>query len=120
MARLGSIAAAPFLGDQFVSLYVGATRVPTVPGPPTVDSATGSSGQSVVEVTTSTNDGGSDLVAIRYYVNGQFSGELPDPVVGFNNADEVIVSVEAGDEVRAAAVNGVGEGPLSAPTIATT
>jgi hypothetical protein len=39
MARIGSVPAAPFVGDQFVSLYLGSTRVPTVPGKPVIISA---------------------------------------------------------------------------------
>ena len=119
MARIGSVSAAPFVGDQFASLYLGATRVPTVPGKPVITNASEEDGQVSVDYAPPGNSGGSAITAYRFYVNGDFVGEQTDgiqqPGGSNSNADEVTVPCEPGDIVRVSAVNAVGEGPLSAP-----
>jgi len=117
MARIGSVAAAPFVGDQFVSLYAGATRVPTVPSAPAIINVTSAGGQVSCDYDPPASDGGSAITAYRFFVNGDFVGELTggiqQPGDGAGTADELIVPCEPGDIVRVSAVNAVGEGPLS-------
>ena len=110
MARLGSIAAAPFLGDQFVSLYLGATRVPTVPGRPTITSAVETGFYTEVAWAAPVSDGGSTVTAYRVYVNGLQADSAQQDLFGANTTDAA-----AGDIVQAAAINSVGEGPKSEP-----
>jgi hypothetical protein len=115
MARIGSIAAAPFAGDQFVSLYLGAERVPTVPGAPTITSAFFTGSSSFVAFTPPANDGGESITDYLVYVAGQLTA--PDNIenneAAFNNQDL------SGLAVQVAAVNAVGEGPKSAPVTVT-
>ena len=119
MARIGSVAAAPFVGDQFVSLYLGATRVPTVPGAPAISIATLLGEFLVFEYFSPERDGGSAITAYRFYVNNAFVGEkttdIPQAGILSGEADESIVPCEPGDIVRMSAVNAVGEGPKSEP-----
>jgi len=123
MARLGSVAAAPFVGDTFASLYLGNERVPTVPGKPVV-------GQPVVEIqggeapidytaifffNNPANDGGSEITDYKVFVDGQevTPDEISDNVV----FDFVVTLAEPapGSSVQVSAVNAVGEGPRSDP-----
>jgi len=117
--RAGSVAAAPFLGDQFCSLYLGEERVPTVPGKPGIPSITSSGGQVTFEFLTPESDGGSTITAYRFYVNDDFVGEVTEGIVPAGGilfgADESVAPCEPGDIGRVSAVNAVGEGPLSAP-----
>jgi hypothetical protein len=119
MARLGSVAAAPFLGGEFVSLYLGAERVPTVPGKPVIVQATFVGLEGVdceVFFNAPSSDGGSAIVDNKIYWNGvevSFIEIDEDGVVA-----DFLATIElgdVGDVVRISAVNAVGEGPLSAP-----
>jgi hypothetical protein len=114
MARIGSVAAAPFVGDQFVSLYLGATRVPTVPGKPVIVSA---SADSAFRFNDPANDGGSEITAYKVFVDGD--EVTPDEIAGDgdNLADFIASLVEpaSGSSVQVSAVNAVGDGPRSAP-----
>jgi hypothetical protein len=119
MARIGSIAAAPFLGNQFASLYLGGTRVPTVPGPPVISDA-GIDSEELFVGTTAPDDGGSAITAYNLYVNGSLvvTESLPEGGTVINAwtvGENVVIP---GDIVRFSATNGIGEGPLSNPVIA--
>jgi len=112
MARIGSVAAAPFVGDEFASLYLGATRVPTVPGKPVIASASQDGGSTTVNLLPPTNNGGTGVSSYIFYIE-----DLPvTPNVIFDGG----VFIEAtfagdgeGDFVQVAAVNAIGEGPKS-------
>jgi hypothetical protein len=117
--RAGNVAAAPFVGDQFVSLYIGADRVLTVPSAPAITNVTSADGQVSCDYAPPESDGGSAITAYRFFVNGDFVGEategIPQPGDAADNADEETVPCEPGDIVRVSAVNAVGEGPKSDP-----
>jgi len=113
MARIGSIPAAPFMGDQFVSLYVGATRVPTVPGRPRVNTAYGT----YIDATEPDNDGASVITGWFVYADGVSQSVDEAEFVGDDNW-ELYLSNDAlvpGQAVQISAINAVGEGPRSAP-----
>jgi hypothetical protein len=116
MARLGSVAAAPFVGSEFVSLYVGATRVPTVPGKPVIASASEDGGATIVILSPPTNNGGS---AILYYEFDDDGSPATVSTIGAGTEPGTIeaefLGVAVGSSLQVAAVNAVGEGPLSAP-----
>jgi hypothetical protein len=116
MARLGSVAAAPFVGDQFVSLYLGATRVPTVPGKPTivfVDPYDGDIPGYPVLVTPPANSGGLEITAWKVFTDGvQANPQLVtpgDPDVTIY----VLANEESGQLIQVSAINAVGEGVRS-------
>jgi hypothetical protein len=114
MARIGSVAAAPFVGDQFVSLYLGAERVPTVPGRPVIDPT--SSGAEIIWG--GVNDGGDgDEGTANVYVNGSLSQSVPD--IPFDQGGPAFFDppLSPGDVVRVSFVNAIGEGPLSDPFV---
>jgi len=120
MARIGSVAAAPFLGDQFVSLYVGAERVPTVPDKPVVTFAGVDPGENLgifdgESGASAPNNGGSDIAGYNLYANGVLTISGNELLVSWP-LDEV--TVEIGDIIRVSAVNAIGEGPLSSPVVA--
>jgi hypothetical protein len=118
MARIGSVPAAPILGDQFASLYLGATRVPTVPGKPVIVSA---SADSVFRFNDPANDGGSEITARKVFVDGDevTPDELEANPDGSPIADFGVALAESapGSSVQVSAVNAVGEGPRSAPFV---
>jgi hypothetical protein len=98
---------APFVGDQFVSLYLGATRVLTVPGPPTWDGTPAASGGSTFNhpFVPPANDGGAGTLGYRVLVNGSVEDEPAGPPA-------VVVFQEPGIyEIAVLAENGVGESP---------
>jgi hypothetical protein len=118
--RIGSVAAAPFVGEQFASLYLGAERVPTVPGKPVIGTAS-NSGSFFFD--NPANDGGSAILSGRFgykaYISETESGvgtevEI-DAVNTGNGFDKEIDLVEEapGFFVRVSAINAVGEGPRS-------
>jgi methylthioribose-1-phosphate isomerase len=119
MARIGSIAAAPFVGNQFAALYLGETRVPTVPGPPVIANA-GTDGDELFVSTTAPDNGGSAITAYNLYVNGSLvvTESLAENETVINAWGIEGVSVGPGDIVRVSATNGIGEGPLSNAVIA--
>jgi len=110
MARIGSVPAAPFVGDQFASLYLGATRVPTVPGKPEWDGTPPASGGEFFYALLSSpsNDGGSEITAYRVFINEVLIGENPilEPLAVENELND-----PGTYEIAVAAVNAVGEGP---------
>jgi hypothetical protein len=124
MARIGSVAAAPFVGGEFVSLYLGSTRVPTVPGPPQILSATYTTGIDFVETSvlhTVPNNGGSSITEYKYYFDGveaSFSNVNENGAAGQDFFSKFDLSF-LGQAVQVSAVNGVGEGPKSAPVTVT-
>ena len=119
MARIGSVAAAPFVGDRFVSLYLGETRVPTVPGKPTIDVAS-YEGETIVRFFPPENDGGSAITGYKFYFDNvettPFFG--PDAFAG-GRLIVAFTSDFAGQSAQVSAVNAVGEGPKSAPVTVT-
>jgi hypothetical protein len=108
--RLGSVAAAPFVGDQFVSLYLGATRVPTVPGKPSTDF----DGEDFVILPV--NSGGSAFLIgnVNLYVNGVLEAQDGET---FTQAKNYGFGFGPGDVLRAAWENEIGQGPLSDPFV---
>jgi hypothetical protein len=107
--RIGSALAAPFVGDQFVSLYVGATRVPTVPGRPEWDGTPPASGGEF-EFALDTEDtptGGSTITVFRIYLDGVFLGTSE----AFDGTVVVEPETPGTYQIAVAAVNAVGEGP---------
>jgi large repetitive protein len=118
MARIGSIAAAPFVGDQFVSLYLGDERVPTVPGKPTVADAAASGGATTVLYAAPSQDGGSAVVSYRFFFDGvEFSPATSFEGGGFTEATFSNVTDPIGRAARIAAVNAIGTGPQSDPVV---
>lgn len=110
MARIGTIAAAPFLGSQFVSLYLGDERAPTVPGRPVV--------AEVIEFAdiefTPPADGGSAILGYNVYVADNLANES-DLVTETSPGITPLIAGSPGDDVQIAAVNAIGEGPKSDP-----
>jgi len=106
--RIGSAPAAPFLGDQFASLYLGAVRVPTVPGKP----ATEFDGEFIVAPV---NSGGSAFLTgdVNLYANGVLSQQS---IAEFGQAAN-FSGFDPGDVLRASRENEIGEGPLSDPFV---
>jgi hypothetical protein len=115
MARIGSVAAAPFVGDQFVSLYLGEERVPTVPGKPVNLTAVFDGDAWNLEWGAPANDGGSTVLDYKIYVEGVLDADA-QVSVSENNAT---TSATTDAEVSVSAVNAIGEGPQSAPLLIT-
>jgi hypothetical protein len=108
--RIGSVAAAPFVGGEFVSLYLGAERVPTVPGKPTQVAGEWNGFVTLPNFTNPENDGGSTITSYRFYFDGvELTGDNPDEYEFDANL--------TGQSLRVSAVNAVGEGPLSDPVV---
>jgi hypothetical protein len=115
MARIGSVAAAPFVGDEFASLYLGATRVPTVPGRPTNIAGSEDGGATEVEFTYPTN-GGSSITGYKFYFNGvQRTPVTSSEDISGQFASAFFAGDFTGESVRVSAVNAVGEGLRSEP-----
>lgn len=110
--NLGSIPMAPFVGDQFAALYLGATRVPTVPGKPDVDGyfAELTGGSTFVDTPADPDDGGSAITGRAWYIDGVLTTPATD--VG---SYVVFTGDLTGAEIRVAAVNAIGTGPRSEP-----
>jgi hypothetical protein len=117
MARIGSVAAAPFLGDQFASLYLGATRVPTVPGSVVFYNSLFIGGNQEVEFTGPANNGGSAVVSLVYKFNGStITPNITNYSAPLNRYFAIFTGTDLrGLQVSAAAVNAVGQGMSSAP-----
>ena len=86
-------------------------RKPSRPGPPTITGADGSNGHLVW--TAPASNGGSSITNYRIYEDGFFIDQVNGDVLTWPS----IVGPGAGYEVSA--VNAVGEGPMSAPVVAT-
>ena len=86
-------------------------RKPSRPGPPTITSATDGNPATWAAPAT---DGGSTITAYRVYVNGVWDTASYD-INSFESVDAVV----AGQVIQVSAVNAVGEGPKSAPVVAT-
>jgi hypothetical protein len=110
MARIGSVAAAPFVGGEFVSLYLGATRVPTVPGKPEWDGTPPASGGDEFDepFVAPVNDGGSEITGYNIYEDDELIVDNQSPAV--LSATQSFATPGT-YEIAVAAVNAVGEGP---------
>jgi hypothetical protein len=116
MARIGSVAAAPFVGGQFVSLYLGDTRVPTVPGKP-ADPFVFSGATSTVQHPPVSANGGSAVTSYLYFIDG--TQTTPDQTGTFGPFLSAQFNQNlAGKAVTIAAVNAIGAGPKSNPVTA--
>jgi hypothetical protein len=118
--RLGSVPAAPFVGDQFASLYVGATRVPTVPGRPSVTSASvfidpdpAQGDELSAEWVAPDSDGGAELIGYRWYLGGTLVNDIEVPVFVLDGSLGGLSGYVVGDLFTISAYNSVGEGPQS-------
>ena len=109
MARIGSVASAPFVGDTFASLYLGAERVPTVPQTPAVTVAEWNGSTTVVGFSSDANTGGSEIIGSRYYFDGVV--QIPD-----EDGDEFSTDF-TGATVRIAVYNAIGDSLLSDPVV---
>jgi hypothetical protein len=110
MARIGSVAAAPFVGDQFVSLYLGAERVPTVPGKPVVSSVVSFSNE-IAQATYSFNNGGLDAIPTFFF---------DDEEEGAGSEDATTASFDGaflGTTFRMSVTNALGTSSLSDPVV---
>ena len=115
--KLGSSAVTLKLGTQSVTGYLGDTLVTaTVPGAPTITSATYSSEEGLTNIIFSApeSDGGSAITSYVFYVDDV--AEEPDGVSG---TLVQYYSDKTGAVIEVAAVNAVGEGPKSAPVTVT-
>ena len=115
--KLGSSAVTLKLGTQSVTGYLGDTIVTaTVPGAPTITSATYSSvgaGNTAIVYTAPSDNGGSAVTGYKFY----FDGVLTEPTSitsSANFAQDFTDSV-----IEVSAVNAVGEGPKSDPDVVT-
>jgi hypothetical protein len=110
MARLGSVAAAPFLGGEFVSLYLGTERVPTVPGPMAWDGTPPASGGDQFDepFVAPVNDGGSEITGYNIYEDDVLVIQI-EPTESLGAL--AIFATPGVYEIAVAAVNAVGEGP---------
>jgi hypothetical protein len=121
--RIGSVAAAPFVGSEFVSLYLGAERVPTVPGKPVIEQLTfvGLPGIAAeLYFNAPANDGGEEIFGYRFFLNGQET--LPEDITEDGIVADFLAAIvqgEVGDVFQILAANAVGEGPLSDPVAVT-
>jgi hypothetical protein len=118
MARIGSVAAAPFVGDTFASLYLGDERVPTVPGKPTIDVVASEGGEIGLFFFPPENDGGSAITGYKFY----FDDVEVTPYDSSPTSGGRLVAFffgPSGPSAQVSAVNAVGEGPRSAPVTVT-
>jgi hypothetical protein len=113
--KLGTSSVTLKLGTQSVTGYLGSAIVTaTVPGAPTITSATDAGGDTEVYYTAPADDGGSAITAYKFYRDGV------EAIVVFGSAGFALLGgVGAGAVVEMSAVNAVGEGPKSAPVTVT-
>jgi hypothetical protein len=107
--RLGAVTPAKvYLGSQEV------WTAATVPGEPTITSATDAGGDTEVYYTAPADDGGSAITAYKFYRDGV------EAIVVFGSAGFALLGgVGAGAVVEMSAINAIGEGPKSAPVTVT-
>jgi hypothetical protein len=110
MARIGSVAAAPFVGDQFASLYLGEERVPTVPSKPVVSSVVSSSNERA-EAAYSFNDGGLDATPTFFFDDEEENAATDDAT------SAIFDGAFLGTTFRMSVTNAIGTSPLSDPVV---
>lgn len=91
-------------------VFKGSTPIQTTPGAPTINSASDILGESTIfNINPPSNDGGSPVTAYKFYVDEvyQVTYQLGGIVV------PVFPGSFVGQELKASAVNAIGEGPLS-------
>jgi hypothetical protein len=108
MARIGSVAAAPFVGDEFAAIYLGAERVPTIPGKRKNVSAAWDGGFTIVGWEDLSDFPGLSAGEYKFYFDG---------VEAVTDTAGEFLSNFAGQTLRMSAINSVGEGLLSDPVI---
>jgi len=114
--KLGTSSVTLKLGTQSVTGYLGSAIVTaTVPGAPTITSATQEGIIAVVVFSAPESDGGSAITEYRVYVDGILSAPDSTP----NEFTAEFDAELAGAEIEVSAVNAVGEGPKSAPVTVT-
>ena len=91
-------------------VFRGSTPIQTTPGAPTINSASDILGESTVfNINPPSDDGGSPVTAYKFYVDEVYQvtyqlGGIVTPV---------FPGSFVGQELKASAVNAIGEGPLS-------
>jgi hypothetical protein len=117
-----------YLGSQAVTVYLGAVQVtspggafldgvqvfpagPSVPGAPTITSASFDENTDVGFTTPS--DGGSEITAYKLYFDGV--EQTPDSISLSDINSASFAANLVGQEVEVSAVNAIGEGPKSDP-----
>jgi len=129
--KLGTSSVTLKLGTQSVTGYLGSAIVTaTVPGAPTIFEAAFAFGDTGVSVASPISNGGSPITSFNFYFEGSDSPTAPDELrlVGENDqlvTEDPLFAIAifspdyTGQEVRASAVNAIGEGPKSAPVTVT-
>jgi hypothetical protein len=133
-AKLGSDDVSFRLGaGEVAAVYLGSQQVwsaATVPGAPTIFEAAFAFGDTTVSVASPNSNGGSPITSFNFYFEGSDSPTAPDELrlVGENDqlvTEDPLFAIAifspdyTGQEVRASAVNAIGEGPKSAPVTVT-
>jgi len=91
-------------------VFKGSTPIQTTPGAPTINQAADILGESTIfNINPPSNDGGSPVTAYKFYVDEVYQATYQ---LGGISAPAFAGSF-VGQELKASAVNAIGEGPLS-------
>lgn len=109
---LGSLPMAAFVGDQFAAIYIGGTRVPTVPGRPEIAGLVAEvvGDTTYIDTPDGPDDGGSEITGLAWYIDGA----LTTPATDFGSY-VTFAGDKSAQAVQVAAVNAIGAGVRSAP-----
>jgi endo-1,4-beta-xylanase len=117
--KLGSDDVSFRLGaGEVAAVYLGSQEVwsagppATVPGAPTITSATDAGGDTEVTYTAPADDGGSAITSYKFYLDG-----VEASVLFSSSGYALLGGGGTGAVVEVSAVNAIGEGPKSAPFV---